>query len=86
VRKEFSGLRFEVVREALRELGYSGASYFNGFSSSFDSWRKGRTQVIVRERKPGVVVLHIHSDLLFHVGRTRAKGRPRNRVQTDFGT
>jgi len=74
VRKEFSGLRIEVVREALKEIGYSGGSYFNGFPSSFDSWRKGRTHVIMRERKPGVVVLNIHSDPLFHVGKTRAKG------------
>ena len=74
MRKEFSGLRIDLVREALREMGYEGRSYFDGFSWSFDSWKKGQTHVIMRERKPRVVVLNIHSGPPFHVGRTRVKG------------
>jgi len=74
VRKEFSGLRIEVVREALRELRYSGGSIHDSFPSEYDEWRKAGTHVVAKETKGGVS-LHIHRDPAFHIGKARTKGR-----------
>ena len=72
MRKEFRA-RIEVVEEALKVLGYRRCGHPSGYYRT--DWRKGRNHVKINERKPGSIVIHMHRDPRFHLGRSRTKGK-----------
>lgn len=69
--------RMGRVREALQALGYRSGNPHGWYRND---WHRGRLHVVVRERKPGQISLHIHVDPPFHVGRVRTRGEDLERA------
>jgi len=73
MKKRLYGYRINILREALKSLGYKGATLHMGYPTIFDYWVKDNIHLSLREQR-NHVELRIECYPEFNIGKPRTRG------------
>jgi len=74
MKKNLYGFRIPLLREALKRLGYKGATLHLGYPTEFDYWIKDKYHVQLREQR-NHTELRIEYHPEFEIGKVRTRGK-----------
>jgi len=73
MKKRLYGFRIDLLRKALKCLGYKGATLHMGYPTMFDYWIKDNYHLSLREQR-NHIELRIERYPEFNIGKPRTRG------------
>ena len=73
MKKRLYGFKVDLLREALKSLGYEGATLHMGYPTVFDYWIKNNIHLSFREKR-NHIELKIERRPEFNIGKPKTRG------------